>query len=1616
MSRPYFTSPRFAIVTLPLCVLMLFFLLGRHALVHALAVRTAATYYVSPSGSDTSPGTLSAPKATIQAAVNVAAGGDTVIVEDGTYSGTGNRDIDFGGKNLTVQSQNGPATTIIDCGGLPSNDGSSDHRGFYFHSGESSAAVAGLTIENGYVNLASGGGIKISNGSAATLTNCTLTGNTAYSNGGGGLYNAGVVTLANCTLTGNAATNGGGGGLNNYFGTATLTSCTVAGNSATSGGGLANVCGAFTATNCTITGNSASFYGPGLFYNSTYGGTTTLTNDILYGDSGVEVYGSATATYCDVQGGYTGSGNINADPLFVSAPLNLHLQPDSPCTGAGTSSGAPATDKDGVTRANPPTIGAYEGKKRAATTTTVASTRNPSNLSQSVTFTATVMGSSPTGAITFTDTTSSTTLGTGTVSGGTATLGTSTLTIGSHQITAAYGGDGVNRPSISAALAQQVNGPPTANPDHYSTTENKYIDVSNSNGVLANDTDPQHSALTVTLPNGAYTAHGVLSFSLVTGGFRYTPNTGFVGTDTFAYYVTDAAGLTSNTTTVTIDVAPAPATHFTVTAPSSVNAGAPFSITVAAQDDSGGAVAGYSGAVHFTSSDYQAVLPADATLTNGVGTFMVRMHLVGSQTITAYQTTNYDVTGTTGNISVTQGTPTTRSVPGQYATIQAAIDASIDGDTVLVGDGTYSGAGNRDLDFHSLSLTVQSQNGPTKTLIDCGGFASSDGSGDHRGFYLHTGESNPAVSGFTIKNGYESGSNSSNGNGGAVDIENSNNVFPSVALTNCILTANYASNNGGGVAVAGGTLTLTGCTLAGNSTGYNGGGLSNSGSATLTDCVFDSNAASYGAGVCNGSGAPTGPSDNFIFTASASLAGCTFTHNTASFSGGALYNGGGSLTLDRCSLSGNSASDGGALSNANSVFSPFGTTSGQAALTDCVLTGNTATSNGGAILNGYPASFFSFFGGFVTLTNSLLTGNAATTGNGGALYTNGSSTLTGCSLTANAATSGGGIYSDTQASVSLTNDILYGDTANEITDNNNAQNGGPLNNVNATYCDIGEASGIGDFSDYGSNINRDPLFVGAPSNLHLLSGSPCIGAGTHNGASATDLGGVARPDPPSIGAYEGKNKVATTTSVSSSLNPSVSGQRVTFTATVSGAGGTPTGLVTFKEGPTVIGSSGLSGSGSAAITTAALGQGTHYITANYGGDTVYGTSVSPVLTQMVNQVRTSVTVISSVSPSVFGQSITLTATVAPVSPGTGTPTGTVTFSENGATLRTVNLANGVAAYTTAALSFGSHTITATFAPPSTSQSYGPSSGMVTQTVKQAATTTALTVSSGTFTATVTPTAPGAGTPTGTVSFTLDNGTPSVHPLTGGKATYTLIDTAVSHTVVATYSGDTNFAVSTSPTVMQAGGKDTTTTLTSRVNPAALNQPILLTATVTGNGGTPAGSVTFTIDGSPLAPPAQLNMGQATTTVNGLSLGSHTVVASYSGNTASIPSFNSSSASLTETVGSLTDVTTYVTVAYGSLTHFGATYTQAVTLTNATGAPIAGPVSLVLVGLPSNVTLTGTGTIGTTTGGYPYLTILGGGNLPTGATNLVLKFNNPSGARISFNLRVLSGSPANDYQP
>jgi hypothetical protein len=289
----------------------------------------------------------------------------------------------------------------------------------------------------------------------------------------------------------------------------------------------------------------------------------------------------------------------------------------------------------------------------------------------------------------------------------------------------------------------------------------------------------------------------------------------------------------------------------------------------------------------------------------------------------------------------------------------------------------------------------------------------------------------------------------------------------------------------------------------------------------------------------------------------------------------------------------------------------------------------------------------------------------------------------------------------------------------------------------------------------------------------------------------------------------------TTTIISSSANPSLYGQSISFTAhvvnTSSGSSAIPTGIVSFTADGNDIGSGTLDVNGNATSPPISnLTGGNHTIIATYEGNTNLSGSTSPEIIQIVNQDPTTTTIIASPSsPSIVGQTVTFTATVTPTNPGT--PTGTVQFIVDGQPYAAPIPLNGnaMASLSTATLAVGPHTIEAIYSGDNQhTTSISPS---INYTVIQdpiTTTTTTTTIMSSmnpalfgqpvTFTATVTANSPGLGTPTGTVIFDIDGVLGSPISLVNGQASFSTSSLSPgNHTIIAIYSGDPTHLASTS---------------------------------------------------------------------------------------------------------------------------------------------------------------------------------------------------------------------------
>ena len=372
------------------------------------------------------------------------------------------------------------------------------------------------------------------------------------------------------------------------------------------------------------------------------------------------------------------------------------------------------------------------------------------------------------------------------------------------------------------------------------------------------------------------------------------------------------------------------------------------------------------------------------------------------------------------------------------------------------------------------------------------------------------------------------------------------------------------------------------------------------------------------------------------------------------------------------------------------------------------------------------------------------------------------------------------------------------------------------------------------------------------------------------------------------------NRGQTATTLTSTPNPSLAGQAVTLSTTVTAvapAAGVPTGTVTFMDGATVLGTATLT-NGSASLVTSTLTTGNHSLTTVYSGSANFNASTSPAVNQVVNS-QTTTSLTAPPNPSVIGQAVTLTAVVSPVAPGTGVPTGTVTFRDGAAVLGTVTLVNGSASLVTSTLAVGSHSLTAAYSGGG--NFLASTSAIVIHTVNPGSTSTTLASTPNpsavgqavTLNATVSAVAPAVGVPTGTVTFRDGATVLGTATLVNGSASISISTLAVgTHPLTAAYGGNATFAASTSAVVNQVvnapAAAATSTSLTSTPNPSTTGQAVTLSATVTSAAGVPTGTVTFRDGATALATVTLVN-GSASFSTTALAVGSHPLTAAYNGN-------------------------------------------------------------------------------------------------------------------------------------
>ena len=371
---------------------------------------SAAVRYVDMNSSNpTTPYTSWATAAVaIQDAVDAATPGDQIIVTNGLYA-TGGRAIHGTMTNrvavdkpLTLRSVNGPQLTVIQGYQVPgTTNGDGAIRCVYLTNG---ASLSGFTLTNGatratddYVmyHESSGGGVRCEVATTygtppALVTNCVITGNSAYGPGGG-IYGGGVnsgyvigcelrgntagvgggvadAKLSRCVIANNAAAAGGGAAYHEFSRLCQLDNCLLTGNRAEFNGGGAAAC---YLNNCTVIGNSAGQEGGGLYgfaviqvQRISYATNCIVYSNTAAGSSNFTDYGCCLANSCTTPMPYCGSGNLTNQPLFMDAANgDYRLLPGSPCINVGNTVLAPSgPDLDGNPRIRGGTVdmGAYE--------------------------------------------------------------------------------------------------------------------------------------------------------------------------------------------------------------------------------------------------------------------------------------------------------------------------------------------------------------------------------------------------------------------------------------------------------------------------------------------------------------------------------------------------------------------------------------------------------------------------------------------------------------------------------------------------------------------------------------------------------------------------------------------------------------------------------------------------------------------------------------------------------------------------------------------------------------------------------------------------------------------------------------------------------------------------------------------------------------------------------------------------------------------------------------------------------------------------------------------------------------------------------------------------------
>jgi hypothetical protein len=307
---------------------------------------TAATLYVTTSGSGNCSSWAQA--CTLPTALTGAASGDQIWVKTGTYAPfelpNGVKVIGGFAGTETAASQSDPSqhVTIVNGGGARAVSSSDTGP---------TTILRGFRITGGLATDFDGGGGVLLVNSSAMFVRCTFDNNNATFFGGAVTIQGGTPQFIACIFhsngsgSGNAVTPYGGGAVSVYAGSPVFTDCLFYNNRAGDGGAVFVDLGAPTLNDCTIADNDALNGTGGGIYDQAAAGV--VRNSIIWGNAasfgGDQIDSSATSvSYSDVEGGWTGTGNISSDPLFVSAGTgDYQLSTSSPCKNTGSNTLVP---------------------------------------------------------------------------------------------------------------------------------------------------------------------------------------------------------------------------------------------------------------------------------------------------------------------------------------------------------------------------------------------------------------------------------------------------------------------------------------------------------------------------------------------------------------------------------------------------------------------------------------------------------------------------------------------------------------------------------------------------------------------------------------------------------------------------------------------------------------------------------------------------------------------------------------------------------------------------------------------------------------------------------------------------------------------------------------------------------------------------------------------------------------------------------------------------------------------------------------------------------------------------------------------------------------------------